>query len=110
MAAEDKVRFRDVFSWRFAINCFFSLLATIWFPLARLQAVDEDGNVLSTSTLPMYRMYWAVIQNPLSWTAWWYIFVHIVIITSVSFFVWYLFLKARKKSLAEAASGETQDG
>lgn len=103
MAAEGKVRFRDVLTWRFALNCFISLLATIWFPLARLQAVDGEGNVLSTSTLPMYRIYWAVLQNPFSWTAWWYIFVHIVIITSVSFFVWYLFLKARRKNATEEA-------
>jgi len=109
MGRENRVTIREVLSRRFFLNCVISLLATIWFPLAQMTVLDGEGNVISSSYLPMYRIYWTVIQSPGSWSAWWYIFVHVTIIFSMSFFVWYLFLKASKGKAASEDEQETGD-
>ena len=77
--------------WRFWLNYAFSLGLTIWIPLAQLEfRMEETGEVVNTSTLPLYRIYYELAQHPGTSEYYKYIALHLGGVFLITALVWAL--------------------
>jgi len=87
----------EALSWRFVLGCIFSIGATIWFPLVQITMTDSEGNEIGSRYVPMYEIYWNLIQDPTHLRGWYYVGLHIGIIVFVSYWVWVAVLRTRRQ-------------
>jgi len=80
--------------WRFWLNYVFSLGLTIWIPLAQLEfRMEQTGEVVNTSTLPMYRIYWELAQHPGTNEYYKYVALHLGGVFLITALVWVLLVR-----------------
>ncbi|MBI1318187.1 MAG: hypothetical protein GC168_04440 [Candidatus Hydrogenedens sp.] len=92
--------FRD---WRFWLNYLFSLLLTVWIPMARLEfRFEETNEVVKTTVLPMYQIYIDFVQHPGTPQYYKYIALHLGGVFAITAVVWFL-MQRRAKPGAESA-------
>jgi len=85
-----RVNLSETFGWRFWLNYVINLLLTCWIPLARLEfRVEETGELVNTSYLPMYQIYYQLLT---SYNAgyWKYALGHLLGVLAITALVWYL--------------------